>query len=72
MSIRDIIEKEMHRQGVTAIDISKRTPLHAGNIYRFLNGSRSLGVSSVEHILDALNLEVRPKVKRKTGKITVN
>ena len=67
MNIRQIIKGRMRDLKVTQLELEERTGIVQPQISAFLSGKRSAVVETVERLLDALDLEIRPAPRRRKG-----
>jgi predicted transcriptional regulator len=58
--------KRLIREGeLTRYALSVRTGIDQATLSKFLKGERGLSLRAVDRLMDALNLEVRPRRKRR-------
>jgi transcriptional regulator with XRE-family HTH domain len=60
-----IVKREMRRQKLTAYAIAEATGINRSTIYQWLRGTREIGEVKLGLILDALSLEVVPKIRKR-------
>ena len=65
MDIRQIISDEMERQGITQMALAEMTGITRPRINAWLNGHRGINADTLILILEALNMEIRPKAKKR-------
>jgi transcriptional regulator with XRE-family HTH domain len=56
-----IVKDEITRQGLTQIELCRRTNLQEVRISEFLNGKRDMVGRNLEKIFIALGIEVKPR-----------
>jgi plasmid maintenance system antidote protein VapI len=62
-----ILRRAILESGLTRYAISVRSGVDQATLSRFIAGNRGLNLDSVDKLVDALGLEVRPSRKRKDG-----
>lgn len=68
MTLRDIIRREVARQGISGYRLGKLSGLPIRTVQAYLAGSTDLIGERIEKMLAALALELRPRPrKRKKG-----
>ena len=65
MDIRQIIGTEMQRQGMTQIALEELTGILQHRISEYLTGKRDVNAETLQKILEALKLEIRPARQRR-------
>jgi len=65
MDIRQIIQDEMQRQGMTQKALQVMTGILQHRISEYLTGKRDMTGASLQKILKALGLEIRPQRRRR-------
>jgi len=65
MDMRQIIRDEMQRRQWSQSELARRCGLLRHRVCEYLNGTRDVYVETLVRILDALELEVRPRRWRK-------
>ena len=61
MDIRPIIREAMARQGISQRRLAQQTGLMQPHISNYLAGKRDMQGESLRKMLEALDLEIRPK-----------
>ena len=65
MDIRQITMDEMQRQSVTQTDLQEMTGILQHRISEYLTGKRDINAETLQKILEALKLEIRPVRRRR-------
>ena len=68
MDIRQIVKDEMQRQVVTQMALQDMTGILQHRISEYLSGKRDINAETLERILRALKLEIRPVRRRRKGR----
>jgi transcriptional regulator with XRE-family HTH domain len=61
MKIAQVVKNEITRQGITQIELCRRTNLTESRLSDFLNGKRAMTSRNLEKVFAALNIEVKPR-----------
>lgn len=65
MDLRSIIIVELERQGMTQAALADAAEMTQPRVNAYLRGHRDVKAETLARMLDALNLEIRPAVKRR-------
>ena len=66
--LRKAILNELERRDMTQAELSRLTGILPHRISEYLSGNRDMYGESLDVILDALDLEIRPATRRRKGK----
>ncbi len=61
----DQLMRAIRESGVSRYSISVRTGIDQAVLTRFMQGKSGLSVDSIDKLMDVLDLEIRPRLKRK-------
>ena len=64
MDIRTIIKDRMATKGITQLSLQQLTGIHQVRISEYLTGKHDVNAETLRKMLEALNLEIRPKSER--------
>jgi len=65
VGIRQVIKDEMARRGLTQTALSEMTGILNHRISEFLNEKADMKTTNLQRIMEALDLELRPKSRRR-------
>ena len=63
--MRQVIRDEMQRRQWSQSELARRCGLLRHRVCEYLNGGRDIYVETLVRVLDAMELEVRPRRRRK-------
>jgi hypothetical protein len=66
-SFTDQLRQAVRDSELTRYAICVRTGIDQGTLCRFIKGRRGMSLASVDRLMDCLELEIRPRRKRKDG-----
>jgi transcriptional regulator with XRE-family HTH domain len=66
--MRQIIRTELERRGWSQSELARQTGLLRHRVCEYLNGGRDVYAETLLRILDALELEIRPRRRRRKGR----
>jgi len=61
LPIRTAIRLAMKRAGVSTSQLAREAGVHRGNLSMFLNGKRDTSVETLDKVMKALGLAIKPK-----------
>ena len=64
-SFSDVLRQAVRDSELTRYAISVRTGIDQGTLSRFIRGERGMSLDSVDRLMECLELEIRPRRKRK-------
>ena len=62
-----ILRRAIIESGLSRYAVSVRSGVDQATLSRFIAGKRGLNLDSIDKLVDVLDLEVRPRRKRKDG-----
>ena len=68
MDVHEIIRDELRRRGWSQRELCRRTGMLPHQLCEYLSGNRDLYVNTLQRILKALELEIRPARRRRKGR----
>ena len=64
-NLENVLRKAMKNSGLSTHELSDISGVTQPVICRFINGTRSINIKSVSKLAEALDLELKPKSRRK-------
>jgi transcriptional regulator with XRE-family HTH domain len=62
-TITELIQKAISESGMSRYALSKKTGIAQSTLSRFMSGERGMSMLAIGALLEALDLEIRPKRK---------
>jgi hypothetical protein len=66
-SFSDQLRQAVRESELTRYAISVKTGIDQGTLCRFIRGERGMSLDSVDKLMECLELEIKPRRKRKDG-----
>ena len=68
MDARKKIRDELQRRGWSQRELCRRTDLLPHQLCQYLNGNRDIYAETLQRVFVALELEIRPAMRRRKGR----
>lgn len=68
MDIRRFLNDELERRGMTQRELCRLTGILPHRVSEYLSGKNDIRVETLERILKALDLEIRPRRRKRKGR----